>query len=293
MSELPTILRPEDMARLANYRFAVRMMAEGWLSGRHRARGRGSSSDFLEYRAYAPGDDPRLIDWRAFARTDRLQLRTFENETHLECHLFVDSSASMGFRGEAAALTKLAYASHFAACMAWLVVRGKDRVSLQLVDEGLRHFLPPGSTTSHLNQCLHLLEHNKAGGRTDLPAALERSRHLMARPGTLVVVSDFLCDAEALLRGLNPYLHRGCKVVLVQVLDPAELELAGSGMARFVDMETGEQVTCNLEHLRQDYAERMRRARRELAALAAARGIMYLPTTTAQSFYPLFDALSR
>ena len=292
MPELPTILRPEDMARLANYRFAVRMMAEGWLSGRHRARGRGSSSDFLEYRAYAPGDDPRLIDWRAFARTDRLQLRTFENETHLECHLFVDSSASMGYRGTGP-LTKLAYASHFAACIAWLVVRGKDRVSLQLVDEGVRQFLPPGSTTSHHNQCLHLLEHNDLGGKTDLPAALERSRHLMVRPGTLVVVSDFLCDAEALLRGLNPYLHRGCKVVLVQVLDPGELALEGSGMARYVDMETGERVTCNLEHLREDYAAAMRRRRQELGALAAARGILYLPTTTTHSFYPLFDALSR
>ncbi len=292
MPELPTILRPEDMSRLANYRFAVRMMAEGWLSGRHRARGRGSSSDFLEYRAYAPGDDPRLIDWRAFARTDRLQLRTFENETHLECHLFVDSSASMGFRG-AAPLTKLAFASHFAACLAWLVVRGKDRVSLQLVDEGLRSFLPPGSTHGHLNQCLHLLEHNRPGGRTDLPLALERSRHLMVRPGTLVVVSDCLCDADSLLRGLHPYLHRGCKVVLVQVLDPEELELAGSGMARYVDMETGESVTCNMEHLRDDYAARMRQQRRELAAMAASRGILYLPTTTAQSFYPLFDALSR
>ncbi len=292
MAELPTILTPEDMARLANYRFAVRMMAEGWLSGRHRARGRGSSSDFLEYRAYAPGDDPRLIDWRAFARTDRLQLRTFENETHLECHLFVDSSASMGYRGTGP-LTKLAYASHFAACMAWLVVRGKDRVSLQLVDEGVRQFLPPGSTTRHLNQCLHLLEHNAPGAKTDLPAALERSRQLMVRPGTLVIVSDFLCDAEALLRGLNPYLHRGCKVVLVQVLDPGELTLEGSGMTRYVDMETGEQVTCNLEHLREDYAAAMRRRRQKLGALAAARGILYLTTTTARSFYPLFDALSR
>ena len=292
MATAPSILRPEDMTRLANYRFAVRMMAEGWLSGHHRAKGRGSSSDFLEYRAYSPGDDPRLIDWRVFARTDRLQLKTFEHETHLECHLFVDSSASMGFR-EQGAVSKLEYASHFAACVAWLVVRGNDRVSLNIFDENVRHYLPPGSTTAHLNQCLSLLEKNEPGRKTDLPVALERARGFVQRPGTLVIVSDFLCDTAALQAALNPYLHRGCKVVLVQVLDRGELNLGGQGLSRFVDMETGERVTCNPDELRRAYSEAMRMQSRRLYALAAARGMLYLSATTDESFYPLFDALSR
>lgn len=292
MAQVPTILRPEDMTRLANYRFAVRMMAEGWLSGRHRARGRGSSSDFLEYRAYAPGDDPRLIDWRAFARTDRLQLRTFEHETHLECHLFVDCSASMDFR-DRGPVSKLAYACHFAACVAWLVVRGKDRVSLQLFDEQVRDYLPPGSATTHLNRCLSLLENTTAGGRTDLPQALERARGLVRHPVTLVIVSDFLCDIAALQAALNSYLHLGCKVVLVQVLDPGELSLSGQGLARFVDMESGERVTCNPDELRRTYSERMVAMQQLMHAMASARGMLYLPTTTDRSFYPLFDALAK
>ena len=292
MADTPSILRPEDMTRLANYRFAVQMMAEGWLSGRHRARGRGSSTDFLEYRAYAPGDDPRLIDWRVFARTDRMQLKTFENETHLECHLFVDSSASMGYK-EVGQMTKLRYASHFAACVAWLVVRGNDRVSLQLFDEKLRGYMPLGSTTAHLNQCLHMLEHNEPGGKTDLPEALAASRHLLKRPGTLVVVSDFLCDTTALRAALNIYLHRGFKVVLVQVLDAAELQLQGIGVSRYRDMETGEEVICNPEDLREAYAESMRAQQQALRALAASAGMLYLTAKTDESFYPLFDALSR
>ena len=292
MADTPSILRPEDMTRLANYRFAVQMMAEGWLSGRHRARGRGSSTDFLEYRAYAPGDDPRLIDWRVFARTDRMQLKTFENETHLECHLFVDSSASMGYK-EVGPMTKLRYASHFAACVAWLVVRGNDRVSLQLFDEKLRGYMPLGSTTAHLNQCLHMLEHNEPGGKTDLPEALAASRHLLKLPGTLVVVSDFLCDTTALRAALNIYLHRGFKVVLVQVLDAAELQLQGVGVSRYRDMETGEEVICNPEDLREAYAESMRAQQQALRALAASAGMLYLTVKTDESFYPLFDALSR
>ena len=292
MEQAPTILRPEDMSRLANYRFAVRMMAEGWLSGRHRAKGRGCSSDFLEYRAYSPGDDSRLIDWRAYARTDRLQLKTFEHETHLECHLFVDSSASMGFR-DLGSISKLEYASHFAACVAWLVVRGNDRVSLQLVDEKVRHYIQPGTTAAHLNCCLNLLENNTAGGQTDLPHALERSKGLIQRPCTLMIVSDFLCDMDALQSALNVYLHRGCKVVLVQVLDRGELSLSGQGPARFVDMESGARVVCNPDELSRVYEDRMQAIQLRMHAMAAARGMLFLSTTTDRSFYPLFDALSR
>ncbi|MBQ3524766.1 MAG: DUF58 domain-containing protein [Akkermansia sp.] len=292
MADTPSILRPEDMARLASYRFAVQMMAEGWLSGHHRAKGRGGSTDFLEYREYSPGDDLRLIDWRVYARTDRMQLKTFENETHLECHLFVDSSASMAYREEGP-LSKLQYASHLAACIAWLVVRGNDRVSLQLFDEKIRKFIPAGSTAAHLNQCLHCLEYNKPGGKTDLPEALAASHHLLTRAGTLVIVSDFLCDVAALRRSLNIFLHRGCKIVLVQVLDAGELQLSGSGVARYVDMETGEKLTCNLADLQEAYATRMAEHLHALRAMAASAGMLFFTTRTDQSFYPIFDALSR
>ncbi len=285
-------LKPEDMARLANYRFAVQVMAEGWLSGRHRARGRGSSSDFLEYRAYSPGDDTRLVDWRVFARTDRLQLRSFEHETHLGCHLFVDCSASMAYK-EQAVLSKLEYASYFAACVAWLVVHGHDRVSLQLFDEGIRHYVPPGSSAAHLDECLHLLEHNRAGRKTDLPESLFRSQYLLERPGTLVIVSDFLCATDALQASLNPYLHRGCKIILVQVLDPGEQLLSDQGTARYVDMETGEKVTCNLGNVKQPYYWGMKAKQNALRAMASRRGMLYLPTLSNQSFYPLFDALAK
>ena len=291
MADAPTILGPEDMAKLGRYRFAVRLMVEGWLSGRHRAKGRGSGSDFLEYRAYAPGDDPRLVDWRVFARTDRLQLRTFENETHAECHLMVDSSASMGFRG-LGPVSKLAFASHFAACLAWLVVRGADRVSLHLFDEQVRFSLPPGSTAAHLNECLRRLEGNRPGGKTDVPRALESSRHLLVRPGVLVLISDFYCEPEALREALNPYLHRGCRVVLVQVSDPAELELPGQGLSRYVDMETGERLTFRPELLRKAYAERVREHRAALHAMAESRGMLFLSAQTDQSVFPLLDALS-
>ncbi len=91
-------LKPEDINRLRNYEFGAKALVEGYLSGRHRSKQRGSSTEFHEYRQYTPGDDPSMVDWRVFARSDRHYLKTFEQETNLECTIFVDSSASMGFK---------------------------------------------------------------------------------------------------------------------------------------------------------------------------------------------------
>src|SRR5262245_64342187 len=121
-------LRPDDVRRLESYEFAARLLAEGWLSGRHRSHLRGPSTEFHEYRAYTPGDDLGLVDWRVFARNDRHYVKTFEQETNLECHILVDSSSSMGFAG-GGTTTKLEFASYFAAALSWMVVRGSDRVS--------------------------------------------------------------------------------------------------------------------------------------------------------------------
>lgn len=284
-------LKPEDIKRLANFRFAAHMMIEGWMSGRHRAKGRGASTDFLEYREYSQGDDLRLIDWRVFARTDRHSLRTFENETRLECHIFVDSSASMGFRDEAA-LSKLEYSSFFAACVAWLVVKYNDRVSLQLFDDKIRQFIPPGSTHRHLNHILDALEHNRPGGQTSISAALERSYPLLKQRGTLIVVSDFLDSPVQLFKALSPYLHRKFKIVLVQVLDPAEVSLKNYGLSRYEDSETGERITINPARIQDAYKERFQQHNKQLRELSLSRGVKFLSAQTTELYYRLFDELA-
>ena len=138
-------LKPEDVLRLGNYEFGAKALVEGYLSGRHRSKSRGSSIEFHEYRQYSPGDDPAMVDWRVFARSDRHYLKTFEQETNMECHIFVDSSGSMGFKDQGE-LTKLEYASFFAACLSWLVIKKNDRVSLQLFDDKVKSYFEAGST---------------------------------------------------------------------------------------------------------------------------------------------------
>ncbi len=283
-------LRPEDIARLRTYRFAPRAAVEGYYTGRHSSKRRGASSDFYEYREYTPGDDPATVDWRVFARSDRYVVRTFEQETDMDCTILLDSSASMGFgRGP----SKIEYASFFSAALAYLVIRAGDRVALHVFDEGIREWIPHGGTRTHLYRLLNLLERNRPGNRTSLAAALDRAFPLLQKRGPLVIVSDFLDDPAAVFTALNPYLHAGFRPYLFQVLDPRELELPARGLTAYVDMEDGRRVIADTERVRAQYALTMREHLRTLRTLAVLRRIRYDFVTTDRMFYRFFDLLNE
>ena len=281
-------LKPEDIRALTSYEFAPRAVAEGYLAGRHRARAAGSSVDFRDYRQFVFGDDPALIDWRVFARTDRRYLRTYEQETELECHVFLDSSASMGF-GQG--LTKLEYSSFFCAALSYLILHNNDRVSLQIFDDQIRHFFPPGSTRRHLHNVLSALERNEPGGQTSLAHALRRSYPLLKRKGSLVIISDFFDDAADIFSALGPYLHRGFKVYLFHVLSPEELDLASRGLVTFQDLESNARVIAHTEDLRPAYGKAIQEHIQALRTLATRRQIDYVLARTDTHYFSLFDRL--
>ena len=283
-------LRPDDIRKLSTFEFAPKALVEGYLAGPHRSRERGSSIEFRDYRQYVPGDDRALIDWRCYGRTDRYYIRTYEQETNLECHLFLDSSASMGFGDR---LSKLEYASFFAAALAYLVIRCNDAVSLQIFDADIRDFFPPGSTSRHLQLLLNALERNQPGSKTSLAHALRRSYPLLKRKGTIVVVSDFFDDAAAIFEALNPYLHRGFRIHLFHVLDPAELDLDDKGLVRFRDLETAQQLTAHTDNIRKLYRDAIGEHIGSLRALARRRGVDYVMVPTATHYFKLFDHLVK
>jgi uncharacterized protein (DUF58 family) len=288
---MPRFLDPADIRRLKNYEFGAKAMVEGYLSGRHRSHQRGSSIEFHEFRQYVQGDDLARVDWRVFGRTDKMFLRTFEQETNLECHIFLDCSASMGFSGHGDRLTKLEYASFFAAALSWWVISKNDRVSLTLFDNGIRRFLPPGSTRKHLNDLLNTLETNQPGSGTSITETLARAQPLLRRKGTLVVLSDFFCDPAELFRALNPYIHRGFRIHLFHVLDPAEIQLDDRGLSRFMDMETDDQLTVHPHTMRDAWNREIVGHTRTLRALSASRRTDYALTSTADSYFALFDRM--
>ena len=283
-------LRPEDIRRLESYELAARLLAEGWLAGRHRSKLRGPSMEFHEYRAYTPGDDPALVDWRVFARNDRHYVKTFEQETNLECHVLLDASESMAFRG-GGTLSKLEFASFFAAALAWLVVRGSDRVSLQIFDDHVREFHPPGSTRRHLHNILSALENNTARGPTSLAAALGRASLQLRRRGTVIVLSDFYDEPAAVFHALNPFLHRGFRVHLFHLLSPEEMDLGDGTLARYQDLETREQLTLHPKAVAAAYRETLDAHLARLRTLCTQRRVDYALARTDGSYWPLFDRI--
>lgn len=282
-------LRAEDIRRLSTFEFAPKALVEGYMAGRHRSRQRGSSIEFRDYRQYVPGDDPAMVDWRVYARTDRYYLRTYEQETNMDCHIFLDSSASMGFGSK---LTKLEYASFFAAAVCYLVTRGTDRVSLQIFDDKIREFYAPGSTGRHLSILMNALESNHPGNETSVSEALKRSYPLLKRKGTLIVISDFFDDAAAIFTALSPYLHRGFRVHLFHVLTPEEIELEERGLVTFVDMESGERLAAHTADLRDAYGDAMREHTEALRKMATRRGVDYVLARTDTHYFNLFEHLT-
>src|SRR5438874_755004 len=158
-----TYLDPEALGRLKNLTLAARLVVEGSFSGMHKSPHRGFSVEFAEHREYAPGVDPRHVDWRVFGRRDKLYVKQYEEETSLSCYLLLDKSASMGYKS-GAALTKLQYASYLAASLAYLMAFQHDAVGLITFDTEVRDRIPARQGPGHLRTVMETLEKTATGG---------------------------------------------------------------------------------------------------------------------------------
>src|SRR5919109_3139853 len=165
-------LAPAEVARLGGIEIATQGVVEGFLSGIHRSPFRGFSVEFPEHRAYQPGDEPRYLDWKILARSDRLFVKQFEEETNLRAMLLVDASRSMAWRGAPARLTKRAYADRLAAALALILLRQGDATGLVTFDEAVRQVVPPRVRSGQWGRLLRGLGRTPDGGGTAAEAAL-------------------------------------------------------------------------------------------------------------------------
>ena len=270
----PRHLRHKDLAKFRNLLFEARLLVEGLYSGRHKSSLRGSSPEFIEYRRYTPGDPTTALDWKAYARTDRHYIKVTEKETDMDCHLLVDASASMGYAGDTGT-SKLEYASLLAAAISYLIVRQGDKVSLTLFNDKIARHVPAGGTYAHLYRLLRGLETVRPAGTTGIAAALNLAFGLFRRKGLLVVISDFYDEPAALFKALGPYTHRQFDVALFHLLHEEEHQLPAVANARFVDSETGADVSCNVTDLRREYDARLKEFLRSIQSGARARRMDY------------------
>lgn len=279
---------PQTLAKIAKLQLRARHAVEGYMAGQHRSPSRGFSIEFAEHREYVPGDDLRYVDWKALARSDRFYLKQFEDETNLRCWLAVDASQSMAYQGSAAPWSKLAYAQTLAAALAWLILHQQDAAGLALFDQRLRAVLPPASRPAHLEAILSVLEAAQAEGRSALGSALDALAQRLKRRGLVIVISDCLDALEDLLIGLKHLRYRQQEVLLVHVVDPAELELPFTGWTRFVGLEGLPTVDADPAAIRQAYQEEVSQFCQTLSRGCLEQQVDYARVRTDQ---PLDEAL--
>ncbi|MBN2038332.1 MAG: DUF58 domain-containing protein [Chitinispirillaceae bacterium] len=267
-----TLIRPEHLVAIRNLSLCARLIVEGMIAGQHKSPFHGFSVEFLEYRAYLPGESTKAIDWRKYARTDRAVVKLFEDETNLRAWLMLDTSGSMGFSSRKAPLSKLEYAKALVASLAWILVRQRDATGLAVFDEEISALLPPRSTNVQLKAMLAALDTLEPGGRTRCGNAIDTLADRIRKRGLCVLVSDLFDDPQRIIHGLRHLRFKGQDVIVLWIMDPLERSGFDRAPLKLRDLETGERLSVDGEtasrFLREGVAEQYRileEACRELA----------------------------
>lgn len=262
---------PQTLARISRLELRARAVVEGVISGMHKSPHRGSSVEFAQHRDYVPGDEIRHIDWKVYARSDRYQIKQYEEETNLKATLVVDTSTSMDYKGINSALSKREYAAIVAAAIASLLMRQRDTVGLTTFDDNIRTFIPPAGTSAHMKLLLEMLEKRDTAPKTMIGNTFHDLAERIKRRGMLVVLSDLFTDPDEMLRGLQHFRHRKHEVIIFHVLDRDELTFPFKDSAVFQGMEGEEPLMAEPNALRREYlnafsayVEKLKKGCREL-----------------------------
>jgi len=250
-------LQPDVIQRVKRLDLRAKFIVEGFLAGLNESPYRGFSLEFSEHRRYVAGDDPKNLDWTAWAKTDRLYVKTFLAETNLSAYLLVDASRSMAYAGQPGEMTKLEYGRSLAAALAYLLTRQCDAVGLGLVGSGLAKFLRARTGRRQLVRVLAELARAGGDGRTDLAAGLQAVARRVKRRGLMLLISDLVDDPGPVLASLRHLTARGHDLVVFQVLDAAERTLDFGGPVILEDPETGERLATDADAIRREYRRRV------------------------------------
>ena len=288
MPDSKRFLHPEAIARLTRLDLRARHIVEGCLSGMHRSPYFGQSVEFRQHREYAPGDDLRHVDWKVWARQDRLYVKQFEEDTNLRCHLLVDVSASMQYGN--GPLSKYEYACSVAASLAYLVLKQQDAIGCTSFDESIRQIVQTRSKRTHLQAIIESLNVAEPQDKTDMYRVLRSVAEAQPRRGMMILISDLLGDSDGLIRGLRLLRQRGHDVLVLQIMDDDELDFNFSGPTRFEGLESLDALNCNPRALREGYLESLNEFLSETRRKCAGHGIDYALVRTSE---PLGTALTK
>jgi len=253
------LLPAEIQAQFARVAFSPNRQMQGGKSGAHRSPSLGRSTEFAEHREYSPGDDPADLDWRVFGKLDRYYVRQYVEETNLRVTLVLDTSASMGFRGQQASSgwSRLDYACRLAALLSSIFLSAGDAVGLVLFHESVATWLPAGSRLAHLRTILQTLHATRPQRRSAPASVLHQVAERLPRHGVVFLISDLLSGYDELADGLHHLRSRRHQISVLHTLADEELTFPFSSATRFQDMEDPS-AECDVDPdgIRREYLER-------------------------------------
>ena len=259
MDSPPKYLDPITLAKVRSLELQARLIVEGYMSGMHKSPYHGFSVEFAEHREYVAGDDLKHLDWKLYSRTGRFYLKQYEEETNLTLWILVDCSESMRYSsGEKdedgkPLLRKYDYAAMAAASLAYLTMHQQDAVGLVTYDNAVRQLVRPTSQPSHLKHIVSVLDKGPGTQRTALAPIFHDLAERITRRGIIVVLSDCFDAVEDILAGLKHLRHKRQEVIVMQVLDPAELEFPFAEATLFRGMEQEPELLTDPRALRDGY----------------------------------------
>lgn len=311
MPDSSAYLKPEVLAQITRLGLRAQHVVEGSISGLHRSPLHGVSVEFADHREYAPGDDLKRLDWRAYARSNRYFIKRYEEESNLRCTILLDASASMRYGGNAARLgahlapplaaglparrdnprqaaalngrdrsaapwSKWDCAATIACSIATMLIRQRDAVGLAVFDEEERVFLRAAATASQMAKLVDAIEKTTPQRQTDLASVMSKVADQIRGRGLVIVVSDLLTDLDAFYEGLGRLQYQGHEIIIIQVLDADEIELPFNDSVLFKDIEGTEEVFAEPWAFRKAYKHAMEKFIGEVGKRCRFGGIDHL-----------------
>lgn len=286
----------EKISSFQHLELLANQIVEGFISGMHKSPFHGFSAEFAEHKIYNVGESTKHIDWKLFAKTDRLYTKKYEEETNLRCHLIIDNSSSMHYpklnNDQNFYENKIGFSVLASAVLMNLLKKQRDAVGLSIFSDSYEYFSPEKGSDRHhrmlLNKLGNILETPKQAKNTDTITYLHQIAEKMKRRSMIVLFTDMFQDKEdeKLFKALQHLKHNKHKVVLFHVTDKkTELNLEYDNTPRkFIDLESGEEINLFAENVKTDYEKAVKTYFEKVATTCALYKIKYIPVSIDESF---------
>src|SRR5688572_23619702 len=277
--------------QFGNMEFLAKQLVEGFITGLHKSPYHGFSVEFSEHRLYNSGESTRHIDWKVFARTDKLFVKRYEEETNLRCHILLDVSPSMYYQEET--FGKLTFGALGAAALATMLQKQRDAVGLITFADKILEQSPVKSTGSHVHTLImtlqNLLNQPRPTGQTDVAKVLHQIAQQIPKRSLVIIFSDMFSrqeDTTAIFAALQHLKHQNHEVLLFHVMDQ-KTEEAFEFSERpylFVDVETGEQLKLQPSQVRENYKKAIETFKHSLELKCHQYKIDFIPVDINEPF---------